>query len=73
MSGTQGVEDLKSELLEDLRRHSPKVDKVYEAKGERFFDTLDSRRVLTTARIEYANALGELWAAEIEALIPPLR
>ena len=41
--------------------HSPRspcslvsqIDKVYEARGERFFDTLDARRVLAQARIDY--------------------
>lgn len=57
-------------VIPDATAALTQVDKVYEAKGERFFDTLDARRVLTTARIEYANALGELFAAaaEIEAV-----
>lgn len=46
------------------------IDRVYVARGEQFFDTLDARRVLTQARIDYAQTLGDLWAAvaEIEAV-----
>ena len=58
------------QVIPDATAALAQVDKVYEAKGERFFDTLDARRVLTSARIEYANTLGELFAAaaEIEAV-----
>jgi cobalt-zinc-cadmium efflux system outer membrane protein len=47
------------------------IDRVYAVRGERFYDTLDARRVLSQARIEYAESLGDLWAAaaEIEAVI----
>jgi cobalt-zinc-cadmium efflux system outer membrane protein len=63
------------QVIPDATAALAQVDKVYEAKGERFFDTLDARRVLTSARIEYANMLGELWAAaaEIESLIQSQR
>lgn len=46
------------------------TDRVYAARGERFIDTLDARRILTQARIDYAQFLGELWSAatEIEAV-----
>ena len=57
-------------MLPDAAAALEQIDKVYAAKGERFFDTLDARRVLTQARIDYAQALGDLWAAvaEIEAV-----
>jgi cobalt-zinc-cadmium efflux system outer membrane protein len=61
----------RTKVLPDARTALEQIDKVYAARGERFFDTLDARRVLTQARIDYAQALGDLSAAvaEIEALI----
>jgi len=42
---------------------------VYAARGERFFDPLDARRMLTQSRIDYAQTLGDLWtAAEVEGV-----
>lgn len=61
----------RTKVLPDAAAALEQIDKVYEAKGERFFDTLDARRVLAQARIDYVQALGDLWAAiaEIESLI----
>jgi cobalt-zinc-cadmium efflux system outer membrane protein len=60
----------KTKVLPDAAAALAQIDKVYEARGERFFDTLDARRVLAQARIDYAQTLGDLWAAaaEIEAV-----
>jgi cobalt-zinc-cadmium efflux system outer membrane protein len=60
----------RTKVLPDAAAALEQIDKVYAAKGERFFDTLDARRVLAQARIDYAQALGDLWAAlaEIEAI-----
>jgi cobalt-zinc-cadmium efflux system outer membrane protein len=65
------LELYRSKVLPDAAAALAQIDKVYEAKGERFFDTLDARRVLAQSRIDYAQALGDLWAAvaEIESLI----
>ncbi|HJZ93264.1 MAG TPA: TolC family protein [Gemmataceae bacterium] len=61
------------EILPDARAALEQVEKVYEAKGERFFETLDARRVLAQARIDYLQALGDCWQAlsEIEGLTQP--
>jgi outer membrane protein, heavy metal efflux system len=69
------LELYRTKVLPDAAAALEQIDKVYEAKGERFFDTLDARRVLSYARIDYAQALGELWAAvaEIEAVAQPRR
>jgi cobalt-zinc-cadmium efflux system outer membrane protein len=60
-------------ILPDARAAFEQVQAVYEARGERFFDTLDARRVLTQARIDYAQTLGDLWSAvaDIEAITQP--
>ncbi len=60
----------KTKVLPDAAAALMQIDKVYEAKGERFFDTLDARRVLAQARIDYAQTLGDLWSAvaEIETI-----
>jgi cobalt-zinc-cadmium efflux system outer membrane protein len=60
----------KTKVLPAAAAALAQIDKVYEVRGERFFDTLDARRVLSQARIDYAQALGDLWAAaaEIEAV-----
>jgi cobalt-zinc-cadmium efflux system outer membrane protein len=65
----------RTKVLPDAAAALEQIDKVYEARGERFFDTLDARRVLTQTRIEYAQALGDLWAAvaEIEAVVQLVR
>ena len=57
-------------MLPDAAAALEQIDKIYAAKGERFFDTLDARRVVSQARIDNAEALGDLWiaAAEIEAV-----
>lgn len=62
-------------ILPDARAALDQILAVYEAKGERFFDTLDARRVLSQARIDYAQTLGDLWTAvaEIEAVTQPGR
>ena len=61
----------KTKVLPDAAAALAQIDKVYEARGERFFDTLDARRVLAQARIDSAQALGDLWAAasEIESIL----
>ena len=60
----------RTRVLPDATAALGQIDAVYAARGERFFDTLDARRVLTQARIDYAQTLGDLWAAaaEIEAV-----
>jgi outer membrane protein, heavy metal efflux system len=64
------LELYRTKVLPDAAAALAQIDKVYEVKTERFFDTLDARRVLSQARIDYAQALGDLWAAvaEIEAV-----
>jgi outer membrane protein, heavy metal efflux system len=61
------------EILPDAQAALEQVEKVYEAKGERFFETLDARRVLAQARIDHLQALGDCWQAlsEIEGLTQP--
>jgi cobalt-zinc-cadmium efflux system outer membrane protein len=60
----------RTRVLPDAATALEQIDRVYAARGERFLDTLDARRVLTQARIDYAQALGDLWAAaaEVEAV-----
>lgn len=60
----------RTRVLPDAAAALEQIDRVYAARGERFLDTLDARRVLTQARIDYAQSLGDLWAAaaEIEAV-----
>jgi cobalt-zinc-cadmium efflux system outer membrane protein len=60
----------RTKVMPDAALALEQIDKVYGARGERFLDTLDARRVLTQARIDYAQTLGDLWAsvAEIEAV-----
>ena len=60
----------KTKLIPDATAALEQIDRVYALRGERFFDTLDARRVLAQARIDYAQALGDLAAAaaEIEAV-----
>jgi outer membrane protein, heavy metal efflux system len=60
----------RTRVLPDAAAALEQIDHVYAARGERFFDTLDARRVLTQARIDYAQTLGDLWAAaaEVEAV-----
>jgi outer membrane protein, heavy metal efflux system len=69
------LELYRTKVLPDASAALDQIDKVYAAKGERFFDTLDARRVLSQARIDAAQALGDLWAAvaEIEAVIQSTR
>ena len=47
------------------------IEKIYDLRGERFTDTLDARRTLAQARIEYAQLQGEIWiaATEIESIV----
>lgn len=65
----------RTKVLPDAAAALEQIDRVYAARGERFFDTLDARRVLAQARIDYAQTLGDLWAAaaEIEAVIQQTR
>jgi cobalt-zinc-cadmium efflux system outer membrane protein len=65
----------RTSVLPDAAAALEQIDKVYAARGERFFDTLDARRVLAQARIDFAQFLGDLWAAvaEIEAVTQTLR
>ncbi len=60
----------RTRVLPDAAAALEQIDRVYAARGERFFDTLDARRVLTQARTDYAQTLGDLWAAaaEVEAV-----
>jgi outer membrane protein, heavy metal efflux system len=60
----------RTRVLPDAAAALEQIDAVYAAKGERFFDTIDARRVLAQARIDYAQAVGDLWTAvaEIEAV-----
>jgi cobalt-zinc-cadmium efflux system outer membrane protein len=60
----------RTKVLPDAAVALEQIDAVYAARGERFFDTIDARRVLTQARIDAAQARGDLWAAaaEIEAV-----
>lgn len=64
------LELYRTRVLPDAAAALEQIDRVYAARGERFFDTLDARRVLTQARIDYAQSLGDLWAAaaEVEAV-----
>ena len=64
------VDLYEKQILPDARTALEQVERVYEARGERFFETLDARRVLAQARIDYIQALGDAWQAvsEIEAL-----
>ncbi|WP_202920174.1 TolC family protein [Urbifossiella limnaea] len=65
----------RTRVLPDAAAALEQIDRVYAARGERFLDTLDARRVLTQARIDYTQTLGDLWAAaaEIEAVTQPGR
>lgn len=65
----------RTKVLPDAATALEQIDKIYAARGERFFDTLDARRVLAQARIDYAQFLGDLWAAvaEIEAVAQPAK
>jgi cobalt-zinc-cadmium efflux system outer membrane protein len=60
----------RTRVLPDAAAALEQIDAVYAAKGERFFDTIDARRVLAQARIDYAQAVGDLWSAvaEIEGI-----
>jgi outer membrane protein, heavy metal efflux system len=59
------------QILPDARTALEQVEKVYEARGERFFETLDARRVVAQARIDQIQAVADAWQAvtEIESLI----
>jgi cobalt-zinc-cadmium efflux system outer membrane protein len=61
------------QVIPDARSALAQVEKVYAATGQRFFETLDARRVLAQARIDYLQALGDAWQAvgEIEAITQP--
>jgi outer membrane protein, heavy metal efflux system len=69
------LELYEKQVLPDARTALEQVERVYEARGERFFETLDARRVLAQVRIDYVQALGDAWqaTAEIESLVqgPP--
>ena len=47
------------------------IEKIYDLRGERFTDTLDARRTLAQARIEYTQLQGDVWmaAVEIESIV----
>lgn len=64
------LELYRTQVLPEAAAALELIDKVYAARGERFFDTLDARRVLAQARIDAAQFRGELGAAaaEIEAV-----
>jgi cobalt-zinc-cadmium efflux system outer membrane protein len=64
------IELYRTKLIPDAAAALEQIDKLYALRAERFFDTLDARRVLAQARIDAAQALGELWAAaaEVEAV-----
>jgi cobalt-zinc-cadmium efflux system outer membrane protein len=64
------LELYQTKVLPDAAAALEQIDRVYAARGERFLDTLDARRALAQARIDYAQFLGDLWAAvaEIEAV-----
>jgi cobalt-zinc-cadmium efflux system outer membrane protein len=66
---------IEHQILPDARTALEQVEKVYEARGERFFETLDARRVVAQARIDYVQALADAWqaATEIESLTRPSR
>jgi cobalt-zinc-cadmium efflux system outer membrane protein len=66
------VELYEKQILPDARIALEQVQQVYEVRGERFFETLDVRRVLAQARIDYLQAVGDAWqaASEIEGLAP---
>ena len=59
------------QILPDARTALEQVEKVYEVRGERFFETLDARRVLAQARIDYIQALADAWQAvsEIDVIV----
>ena len=63
------------QILPDARAALEQVEKVYEARGERFFETLDARRVVAQARIDHIQAVADAWqaSAEIESLIRAAR
>jgi cobalt-zinc-cadmium efflux system outer membrane protein len=69
------VELYEKQILPDARTALEQVENVYEVRGERFFETLDARRVLAQARIDYLLALGDAWQAitEIETVSQPWR
>ena len=64
------LELYRTRVLPDAAAALEQIDAIYAAKGERFFDTIDARRVLAQARIDYAQAIGDLWTAvtEIETI-----
>jgi cobalt-zinc-cadmium efflux system outer membrane protein len=59
------------EILPSAGRALEQVRQLFERRGERFFDVLDAQRTLSQARLDYVDALGELWKAvsEIEGLL----
>ncbi|HEX3152879.1 MAG TPA: TolC family protein [Gemmataceae bacterium] len=59
------------QVIPDATTALKQVEMIYEAKGERFFETLDARRVLAQARVDYRQALGDAWQAisEIEGIV----
>lgn len=65
------LERYQTQILPNAAAALEQIDRVYAVKPERFFDTLDARRVLAQARIDYAQTLGDLWTAavEIEAVV----
>jgi outer membrane protein, heavy metal efflux system len=57
------VELYEKQVLPDATTALQQVETLYEAKGERFFETLDARRTLAQARIDHRQALGDAWQA----------
>jgi cobalt-zinc-cadmium efflux system outer membrane protein len=59
------------DILPRARAVFEQVQQLFERRGERFFDVLDAQRTLSQARLDYVDALGELWKAvsEIEGLL----
>src|SRR5204863_340650 len=71
MNAQRQLEALDREIILDATRAIEQVRQIYEARGERFFEMLDARRMLAQARIDRLNTLGELHAAraEIDAIV----
>jgi cobalt-zinc-cadmium efflux system outer membrane protein len=67
----QQVERYRTTILPQAASALEQIEKIYDLRGERFTDTLDARRTLAQARIEYAQLQGEVWmiAAEIESIV----
>ena len=60
------LETLDQNVIPDATKAIEQVRQIYEARGERFFETLDARRTLAQSRIDRLNALGEWHTARAE-------